>query len=108
MLLYYINKHEFKKIIIINSGFRSITNSDEKMYKIYKCDICSKSFSWKEGLKRHMAIHTGEKLYKCNICQNYFSRKDGLNTPILIHTGEKSNKCNICSKSFWRKLERYF
>ncbi|KFM71028.1 Zinc finger protein 16, partial [Stegodyphus mimosarum] len=47
---------------------------DTKPAKLHLCDICGKSFRYKEYLKKHIFTHTGEKPYKCNLCSKAFAR----------------------------------
>ena len=64
--------------------------------KIYKCNVCEKSFSNEKYLKTHHRIHTGEKPYKCSTCEKSFVRKDQLIRHSRIHTGEKPyNAINV-------------
>ena len=75
--------------------------------KPYKCDICQKSFSLKNGLNIHVRTHTGEKPYKCKICPKAFVSSGDLTRHTRVHTGEKPHKCVICSKAeLAKKLTR--
>lgn len=48
--------------------------------KPFTCEICGRSFSQKNHLKRHNMIHTGERPFPCEICGRSFYRKDKLST----------------------------
>ncbi|XP_057659351.1 uncharacterized protein LOC130895818 [Diorhabda carinulata] len=68
--------------------------------KPFKCDICSKPFSYKSNLNIHMHSHTEEKPFKCDICYKTFTQLSYLKTHLRSHTGEKPFKCDICGKLF--------
>ncbi|XP_055956256.1 uncharacterized protein LOC126816854 isoform X5 [Patella vulgata] len=67
---------------------------------LYRCDICSKSFTTSSSLQKHIRIHTSEKPYRCGVCSKSFTTSGSLQKHIRIHTSEKRYKCNVCSKSF--------
>ncbi|KAB0379575.1 hypothetical protein FD755_007359 [Muntiacus reevesi] len=63
--------------------------SGEEGKNSYKCEQCSKAFSWPSHLVTHRRTHLGEKPYACPSCWKSFSHHS---TPIQhqrIHTGEK-------------------
>ncbi|XP_046408760.1 zinc finger protein 23-like [Ischnura elegans] len=66
----------------------------------YSCSACTKCFTRKGGLVKHIRTHTGERPYSCNVCEKSFVNKGHLVTHARTHTGEKPFRCNICCKSF--------
>lgn len=71
--------------------------------KRYECSQCQRSFTKKDGLIRHIRIHTGEKPYKCNECDKHFTQREHLIGHSRIHTGEKPFECDSCQKTFTEK-----
>lgn len=87
----------------VDSVKKSLTNSDWKSQTIdraFTCKICSKVFSYKCNLKRHVRIHIGVKSFKCDICGKVFLERGGMKHHLRTHTGEKPSKCNVCGKAF--------
>lgn len=37
--------------------------------KLHECELCSKQFSSKGSLKRHMMMHSDKRPYKCHMCE---------------------------------------
>ena len=50
----------------------SSPNQTHSSNKIYKCNICNKSYCRKWTLKQHMMIHTGERPFSCKVSLFFF------------------------------------
>ncbi|XP_076171481.1 uncharacterized protein LOC143148733 [Ptiloglossa arizonensis] len=104
--------------------------AEKEMGKPYLCDVCSKTFASKCGLrfhfkshigekphlcrycgkgfaipsyaKRHEKIHITEKRFICDFCSAAFASPNGLKYHMRVHTGEANHRCETCGKSFHR------
>ena len=76
----------------------SPTNSKKR---IYVCQICDQSFSKRQYLRQHSAVHTVDPI-KCEICNQVFVSKQNLKTHMVTHTGEKPFECDVCGQRFTR------
>lgn len=87
----------------VNSEIKEVT-SDDTGQPI--CQVCGKKISKKYALKRHMAIHTGEKRFTCHHCGKQYAQESGLQRHMLvIHEGVRKYKCPICSRIFGSNSE---
>lgn len=77
--------------------------TDIQQNEPFKCLVCSKIFTLKRNLTRHMIIHNGSGQYKCGVCKNPFSSNSSLKEHMRVHTGEKPFKCDVCAQSFSHK-----
>ncbi|XP_072303730.1 uncharacterized protein [Eucyclogobius newberryi] len=72
--------------------------------KKHQCSFCAKRFGSKQGLQRHIRVHTGDKPYSCPVCNKGFSFKSHLTVHLRTHRGEKPFSCLICKKTFTQKI----
>ncbi len=52
--------------------------------KVAKCDICSKCFSTKWNLERHLKCHLKNNFYPCKMCKDVFFNERGLHGHVQI------------------------
>lgn len=86
------------------TGHVSLHANDQD--RLYKCDICKRSYSTPAGLKYHMTGHSGATPYNCNYCPKKYRDASDLRRHIRVHINvEKRFVCVICKKSFYEKKE---
>lgn len=90
---------EFRTRIAVYHHFKANHTED------HKCEHCGKSLSTEQGLKEHVALHTGEKPYPCTVCDKAFRRAKSLRQHVKIHDDSKKMSCTACGKLFVDKAK---
>ncbi|XP_028130876.2 transcription factor hamlet-like isoform X2 [Diabrotica virgifera virgifera] len=78
-----------------------ITNHNHRRDE-HQCDYCSKAFSYRPLLFKHLAIKHGQiKRYHCENCTKVFTDPSNLQRHIRTHhAGARSHACPECGKTF--------
>ena len=71
--------------------------------RLFTCDICGYTTTWKGHLTRHARLHTGEKRFMCRYCAMLFNTSSDLKRHLRIHTAVKPFTCSTCQKEFTLK-----
>ncbi|GFU52446.1 zinc finger protein [Nephila pilipes] len=83
----------------------------------YRCQFCSKEFTWKAHLQRHFQVHTGEKPFQCEICFRKFANAVRLSrnacvlrshnkkklTPSLFPVKQNTDSLKCCCGRIFKK-----
>ena len=65
-----------EKILQESKNSNMNASSLRKGKKVFRCDMCGKSFFNQKKLTEHIAaIHEGKKPFRCDICSYRFSQK---------------------------------
>lgn len=62
----------------------------------YKCNICSKTFTFQQSYHKHRLYHKDDKPHTCTTCGRSFKELSTLHNHERIHTGEKPFACETC------------
>lgn len=105
---------QYHSLVVIRGGLhscRQCTYVTKEMTKMtvhlhkhtgepFLCHLCPAAFPKKDGLKRHLQTHTGERPFSCVYCSASFAQKGHLNGHLRTHTGERPFSCAHCKSSF--------
>lgn len=89
--------------LIGNNNNNGNGNENSQEPSNFVCRICSKSFTLKRLLNRHMKCHSEIKRYLCTFCGKGFNDTFDLKRHTRTHTGVRPYKCNLCEKSFTQR-----
>ena len=79
------------------SRHKSWTHQPGFAAKLHSCDICKKSYRFKNDLSKHVLnVHLGAT-YQCEICKNVYRSEKSLIQHISISHGDKKYSCDKCS-----------
>ena len=74
---------------------------------IHKCSVCLKKFNTSQLLRKHMAVHSGDKFF-CEWpgCDKVFKWRHTLRNHMNVHTQDKEFPCDWpgCNKTFSLKV----
>lgn len=73
--------------------------------RLYKCNLCDKSFYHSQNLVQHRKLHSSTKEFICPNCDKAFSTQHNLDVHFIVHTKLKKFACAVCDKMFARKAE---
>lgn len=68
--------------------------------KLFKCDICPRSFTTNYRLHQHFGWHLGINNFKCQYCPSTYSKYSSYLTHEKTHTGEAPFRCKHCGEWF--------
>ena len=69
--------------------------------KSHQCDVCGKCFTSKETLYHHRrGIHSENKPYQCDECGAGFNFNHSLRLHRLKHSGARPHECKECHKTY--------
>lgn len=86
--------------------------STDASFPSYLCQICLSTYSTVGHLRRHEAVHAGQRLFGCHFCDQHFFRSDAARRhsrscpnrgdkpmPPLRPRGKQKQSCDSCAKS---------
>ncbi|XP_071481635.1 uncharacterized protein [Diadema antillarum] len=90
----------------VSKDYMRVHMGVHKGEKPFRCKVCSRCFTQKSSLKRHMYLHDPKHVYvlreQCKVCGKSVS-KDYMRVHMRVHTGEKPFQCKVCSRYFKQK-----
>lgn len=66
----------------------------------FECALCEKRFKTNDELKKHTAVHTGERKFQCQTCGKRFKSYEANRVHQRIHTQETPYACTVCGQQF--------
>lgn len=73
----------------------------ESERKVFSCDLCGKTYSWKFCVQNHMeAFHKKLYIHTCEICGKIFNTQASLRNHSFVHSKVRNYHCSFCASSF--------
>ncbi|CAD1478008.1 unnamed protein product [Heterotrigona itama] len=91
------------KTFASKSGLRFHMKSHGSAAKAHPCRYCGKGFAIPSYARRHERIHLGDKRFVCHFCSATFASSNGLKYHLRLHSGQANYHCETCGKSFYRR-----
>ncbi|XP_077288468.1 uncharacterized protein LOC143912894 [Arctopsyche grandis] len=103
--LFHLSPNKFVKNLSELENFidmESSTHDDvlEASVNVFKCEICSESFTQKTTLDEHIKTHHTNRSRNCHYCGKSFSRLSTLQLHLAKHAEYKAHLCPICGDRF--------
>lgn len=76
---------------------------DQKPAPLHRCPICDKAYSWRAGLRAHLAVHSGERRFECMVCGKKFFHHNILRRHSITHSEARPFSCSVCGRRFKSK-----
>ena len=81
---------------VLEEGLKKLKKKCDK--KLFKCDLCGKTFNRPKKLIWHMESHSGKE-FRCDVCNKTFKNSRGLAAHMkVIHEGKVKQRCG---KGWW-------
>ena len=95
-----------RKLVIHSKVHSNLHKEDifQRKNGVFCCDLCNKTFTQREYLKRHFIRHTGERAFECDECGKRFTQFGHLKEHTITHTDNKPFSCDFCSTQFKSKI----
>lgn len=95
----HVLKHRSKKQ---TKDEKPRTKQDKNLIsRPFQCDLCSKFYASKMGLKKHiLSLHFKKFEYRCSTCSKKFSEKASVKRHQIVHVKEKNFECKSCGMKF--------
>uniref|UniRef100_A0A8D8NQB0 Zinc finger protein 350 n=1 Tax=Culex pipiens TaxID=7175 RepID=A0A8D8NQB0_CULPI len=87
---------------------KTISDSDKSTTSRFECTQCSKIFSTRTNLNRHLLTHDGNKPYTCLLCHKGFTQSGSLKQHLLIHQNLRPYVCSVCGQGFTQQKSLTF